>query len=1254
MVGKVMEYQKVGKLWRPKGLPPTEGKPGQMPTNGLSVNWSKNGLVASFLSFIRARSKRWWAGGQGRSWARAQLMGDVGTVEDILIKILVHVKQRKRAALIICLTNDKVKQISDAVKSEFPDINIYKYTDDDEQLPTEFVGPMDVIFSTNYAGRGTDIKTNAELEANGGLHVIVTFMPRNSRVERQAFGRTARQGKKGTAQLILTEVDLDEDLIDQNKDQQSQLETLDPIFETDQHSWISKICGSILVHVKQRKRAALIICLTNDKVKQISDAVKSEFPDINIYKYTDDDEQLPTDFVGPMDVIFSTNYAGRGTDIKTNAELEANGGLHVIVTFMPRNSRVERQAFGHTEKGTAQLIFNECEKDKDLFDQNMDILAKRDQLIEQSFEKAKKEVLPKLFVKERLFEKFSTFIEEIRESTANAVGGNEQILAQIEEHWGFWLREKVEMRDVDAPMPSEAVLISELDAFIVEERQKGSPPPRRPPPPEFRPFGGASFFSLVFAPMMAHALNGSSSRFFEAPFLGLSLFTNPSYLVLKGYKLDYGNAIKHLEKAIELDVRQSGFAAPAHYYMALALVKKGDDISVDKREARVEHQHKAAEHLQKASELINQKLIASLTSRLDGEGNAQKNNTALRTQIVNKIHLLYRLSEQCEKWYKYIANCPAGQFCKFKGWIKPDPDNKLPQKEVDEFGKFGVVEFYELEYAKPPKAWESIYWMYFLGFVQIGIGVLCALTGNFGLALPFLQCGIKDLFEATKAHIQNTVISWSKNLIDKILTYGPVFARLASSCLSTCKGGIGKFLYECANWLGLAKPLATSAVGMGAFVTKVIVSSCTAELKQFVFQKTGIPMPYLNAVEGLFRQGLAASLGRGSIQNVFKLGDNCWRDIFKGQINRQIAVVARKVFGDGDGFLKNLTEAACVRLVANKFEEKFDKIADKCYDGVLRTIQKTLCRQAKKKPLSEDAIKRIKKVLNDPLPPSTTNKRAELFARLRKLNLGREYNNYLEVLALRVSRNSGGGGPPDDGGGAGPPDDGGGAGPPDDGGGGPPDDGDGARDFRFDPVLLLTAPKKKYGLDCECVGIGLDGKDSMVARVSIVDENGDTVLDICVKPTQPIVNYRTEVSDIRPKDVGMGPGKATRPILSFADAQSAVKKLIPGNILIGHQLNKDLKYLKMDHPAELTRDSAKAKFLRERHGYGKNTPSLQKIYYNEFGVNMYKPGQEHDSVRDAKCSIQIYLKNIDEWEKEIRNEKREEVKSVKQGIKKKT
>ncbi len=33
--------------------------------------------------------------------------------------------------------------------------------------------------------------------------MIVTFIPPNQRVEDQAFGRTARQGKRGTGQMIL-------------------------------------------------------------------------------------------------------------------------------------------------------------------------------------------------------------------------------------------------------------------------------------------------------------------------------------------------------------------------------------------------------------------------------------------------------------------------------------------------------------------------------------------------------------------------------------------------------------------------------------------------------------------------------------------------------------------------------------------------------------------------------------------------------------------------------------------------------------------------------------------------------------------------------------------------------------------------------------------------------------------------------------------------------------------------------------------
>lgn len=71
-----------------------------------------------------------------------------------------------------------------------------------QERQIEKVMPGDVVIATNLAGRGTDIHTD-DIEQWGGMHVIVTFMPQNQRVEDQAFGRTARQGKLGTGQMIL-------------------------------------------------------------------------------------------------------------------------------------------------------------------------------------------------------------------------------------------------------------------------------------------------------------------------------------------------------------------------------------------------------------------------------------------------------------------------------------------------------------------------------------------------------------------------------------------------------------------------------------------------------------------------------------------------------------------------------------------------------------------------------------------------------------------------------------------------------------------------------------------------------------------------------------------------------------------------------------------------------------------------------------------------------------------------------------------
>src|SRR5664279_5026933 len=54
------------------------------------------------------------------------------------------------------------------------------------------------------AGRGTDIKLSAEVEARGGLHVILTEFHESARVDRQLFGRSARQGNPGSVEAIVS------------------------------------------------------------------------------------------------------------------------------------------------------------------------------------------------------------------------------------------------------------------------------------------------------------------------------------------------------------------------------------------------------------------------------------------------------------------------------------------------------------------------------------------------------------------------------------------------------------------------------------------------------------------------------------------------------------------------------------------------------------------------------------------------------------------------------------------------------------------------------------------------------------------------------------------------------------------------------------------------------------------------------------------------------------------------------------------
>lgn len=163
-------------------------------------------------------------------------------------------------------------------------------------------------------------------------------------------------------------------------------------------------------------------------------------------------------------------------------------------------------------------------------------------------------------------------------------------------------------------------------------------------------------------------------------------------------------------------------------------------------------------------------------------------------------------------------------------------------------------------------------------------------------------------------------------------------------------------------------------------------------------------------------------------------------------------------------------------------------------------------------------------------------------------------------------------------------------------------------------------------IDCEMVGVGLNGTDDMLARVSIVNQKGNVLLDKYVKPTEPVVDYRTKYSGIRPQDIVNAE--------DFEKVQDEVIDILEGKIIVGHAVHNDLRVLYIKHPSRLLRDTSKFKPLARLVGTNGGTPSLRKLAKAILGKDIQDG--EHDSVEDARAAMEIYNKTAVEWEKYIK------------------
>lgn len=166
---------------------------------------------------------------------------------------------------------------------------------------------------------------------------------------------------------------------------------------------------------------------------------------------------------------------------------------------------------------------------------------------------------------------------------------------------------------------------------------------------------------------------------------------------------------------------------------------------------------------------------------------------------------------------------------------------------------------------------------------------------------------------------------------------------------------------------------------------------------------------------------------------------------------------------------------------------------------------------------------------------------------------------------------------------------------------------------------------KYVAMDCEMVGVGPDGYDSVLARVSLVDFHGRQVYDSFVRPKERVTDWRTKITGITPKTMATA--------REFDAVQQEIADLIKGRILVGHDIRHDLAVLMLTHPATHIRDTARFAGFKQ---YGHGPKPALRVLAKEL-LNIEIQSGHHSSIEDAKVAMLLFRKKKSEFDMEHAN-----------------
>ena len=750
------------------------------------------------------------------------------------------------------------------------------------------------------------LKHNLRMTPEGLITSFLSHVSYFKNYGNNIYGMTGTLGGDATKTMLHEIYDVNLGYIPTYREKQFHHDDGKVIWDKDgDGDWQQTIVSEIKEKAGGDKRSVLVIARSIADVMAIHKALEASGykGKIKIYSRDDNDQRdAVAEILGVGDVIIATNLAGRGTDIKLSKEVVRNGGLHVIIGFMPGNQRVEDQGFGRAarsgEPGSGTMILRSSElvhgygiSEDRITSMSGDmpklfayIKEMRENLEREALDRSMTELLPQLNIKNELYIEFCKLYNELRahENSRSKLDG-------LKEKWGIFLN-KIEQS------------FTNLDLILADEELTGEDRAKKKTEKIRELIEGARKEFADFAEVSRNAYKLRQGD-------GMSITKNPALWISKAYehssKTEYYTAAELMKSASSLD---PFFSASIHYNHAYFLIQDGfkHHESREKDEAN-KYKDLALEEIGKCEASIDG--MISLLETIYMSDNGDKAGELCK-QVKDKIEILKRLKSSSLGIKGILIenlNSNNGKEIAIKD-IKPINDclgGEFEESDLDEFNIYGIKQFFEVEERVKSNAWFGAIFKGILGALEMAAAVAFLATGNIGFALAAFKMASSDLMSAYKISVGEESFYMKEFLTDR---GSEIFVQIAFSVTTAIAAAIkeGKNIIEAGKQLWK--------------------QTCESAKQAFEFASSaGSTLLTTGSMQMAMSSGLSA-IERESIQLA-----NCAREV-------AIEVIKDKVIYGGMEYVADLA----IQGEQNKYAEELEKKLQSQIEGIIKSNEDRL------------------------------------------------------------------------------------------------------------------------------------------------------------------------------------------------------------------------------------------------------------------------------------------------------------------------